>query len=39
VPAAVRGPLGEAGLIAEQAGVAWWLPTRAHRWPNPSMIV
>lgn len=39
LPAAVRGTLREADLIAEQGGLAWWLPTRVHRWPNPSMIV
>jgi hypothetical protein len=34
-----RHILRETGLIAEQGGLAWWLPTRAHRWPNPAMLV
>jgi hypothetical protein len=39
LPEAVAGVLREADLIAEQGALAWWLPTSAHRWPNPSMIV
>jgi hypothetical protein len=39
VPEPVRDVLRQAGLIAEQGGLVWWLPTRVHRWPNPAMVV
>ncbi len=39
LPAGMLDPLREADLVAEQGGLAWWLPARVHRWPNPSMIV
>ncbi|MBB5827257.1 DUF5825 family protein [Micromonospora carbonacea] len=39
VPADVRRDLVGAHLVAEQAGHLWWLPTRAHRWPFPALIV
>ncbi|MFF2351092.1 DUF5825 family protein [Kitasatospora sp. NPDC058115] len=39
LPDAVRRDLTEAGLIAEQAGRAWFLPMRVRRWPFPSLTV
>ncbi|GAA1934548.1 DUF5825 family protein [Kitasatospora viridis] len=39
LPAAVRRDFTEAGLITEQAGLAWWLPMRVRRWPFPSLTV
>jgi hypothetical protein len=39
VPDQDRETLRQAGLIAEQGGLAWWLPARIHRWPNPAMVV
>ena len=39
LPDAERAVLREAELLTEQGGLAWWLPARVHRWPNPSMIV
>lgn len=39
LPDAVRRDLAEAGLIAEQAGRAWFLPARVRRWPFPSLTV
>lgn len=39
LPAALLAELRDADLVAEQGGLAWWLPARVHRWPNPSMIV
>ncbi|TDC59736.1 hypothetical protein E1258_16965 [Micromonospora sp. KC207] len=39
VPPAVRRDLAGAHLVVEQAGHLWWLPTRAHRWPFPALIV
>ncbi len=39
LPAAVRRDFAEAGLITEQAGLAWWLPMRVRRWPFPSLTV
>ncbi|MFE1320226.1 DUF5825 family protein [Kitasatospora phosalacinea] len=37
LPARVRRDFTEAGLITEQAGLAWWLPTRARRDPSPAV--
>ncbi|MFD9687826.1 DUF5825 family protein [Kitasatospora sp. NPDC001309] len=39
LPDAVRRDFAEAGLIAEQAGRAWFLPMRVRRWPFPSLTV
>ncbi|NBE84007.1 DUF5825 family protein [Micromonospora rubida] len=39
VPAEVRRDLVGAHLVVEQAGHLWWLPTRAHRWPFPALLV
>nr|WP_275563983.1 DUF5825 family protein [Kitasatospora sp. SID7827] len=39
LPAAVRRDFTDAGLITEQAGLAWWLPMRVRRWPFPAMSV
>ncbi|MFF2953337.1 DUF5825 family protein [Kitasatospora sp. NPDC057965] len=39
LPEAVHRDLAEAGLIAEQAGRAWFLPMRVRRWPFPSLTV
>jgi hypothetical protein len=39
LPDAVRRDFTEAGLITEQAGLAWWLPMRVRRWPFPSLTV
>lgn len=39
VPPKVREELTDARLVAEQAGHLWWLPTPAHRWPFPALIV
>ncbi|GAB7183947.1 hypothetical protein ATKI12_3778 [Kitasatospora sp. Ki12] len=39
LPDAVHRDLAEAGLIAEQAGRAWFLPMRVRRWPFPSLTV
>ena len=39
VPAGVRRDFAEAGLIAEHAGHAWWLPMRVRRWPFPSLTI
>ncbi|MEU1283375.1 DUF5825 family protein [Kitasatospora sp. NPDC005856] len=39
LPDTVRRDFAEAGLIAEQAGRAWFLPMRVRRWPFPSLTV
>ncbi|WP_441248401.1 DUF5825 family protein [Kitasatospora sp. McL0602] len=39
VPPDVRRDFGEAALITEQAGRAWWLPLRVRRWPFPALTV
>ncbi|MFF2658392.1 DUF5825 family protein [Kitasatospora sp. NPDC058032] len=39
LPEAVHRDLAGAGLIAEQAGRAWFLPMRVRRWPFPSLTV
>ncbi|MEK2492885.1 DUF5825 family protein [Kitasatospora purpeofusca] len=39
LPEAVHRDFAEAGLIAEQAGRAWFLPMRVRRWPFPSLTV
>ncbi|MFJ8437005.1 DUF5825 family protein [Kitasatospora sp. NPDC094019] len=39
LPETVHRDLAEAGLIAEQAGRAWFLPMRVRRWPFPSLTV
>ncbi|MEV8531507.1 DUF5825 family protein [Streptomyces sp. NPDC051211] len=33
VPPEVRSELAEARLVAEHAGLLWWLPMRMYRWP------
>ena len=39
VPEGARRDFAEAGLIAEHAGHAWWLPMRVRRWPFPSLTI
>ncbi|MFD9062382.1 DUF5825 family protein [Kitasatospora purpeofusca] len=39
LPEAVYRDFAEAGLIAEHAGRAWFLPMRVRRWPFPSLTV
>jgi hypothetical protein len=39
VPDGVRSELAAADLVAEHAGVLWWLPMAIYRWPFPPMIV
>ncbi|MFI9585979.1 DUF5825 family protein [Streptomyces sp. NPDC052236] len=39
LPDAVRRDFAGAGLIAEHAGRAWWLPMRVRRWPFPAFTV
>ncbi|MFF2073192.1 DUF5825 family protein [Kitasatospora sp. NPDC058162] len=39
LPDAVHRDFADAGLIAEQAGRAWFLPMRVRRWPFPSLTV
>ncbi|MFF0410491.1 DUF5825 family protein [Kitasatospora sp. NPDC004745] len=39
LPHAVHRDFADAGLIAEQAGRAWFLPMRVRRWPFPSLTV
>jgi hypothetical protein len=36
LPNHIREELSDAHLIAEHAGLVWWLPTRLYRWPFPS---
>ncbi|MER5638989.1 DUF5825 family protein [Kitasatospora sp. NPDC002227] len=39
LPAAALRDFTEAGLVAEQAGLVWWLPLAVRRWPFPSLTV
>ena len=39
VPEDALRDFAEAGLVAEHAGHAWWLPMRVRRWPFPSLTI